>query len=560
MICAIYARKSTEQNGVSDEEKSVTRQVEHATAYALKKGWMVSDEHIYSDDGISGAEFVKRPGFIRLMNALKPRPLFQVLIMSEESRLGREQIQTAYALQQITDAGVQVWFYLSDHERKLDTAMDKIMGALANFGAELERERAGQRTHDALRRKAVALYVTGCKVYGYDNIDVFGEAGKDGTRHRLHVVRRINTHESAIVRRIFERYVAGEGGLSSLAKELNAQGVPPPRGHRHGWAPSCIRAILHRPLYRGIVVWNKTQAIRRGGTQTSRQRPRHEWLELDAPDLRIIPEDLWRRVSTKIERTRNAFARSADGKLCGHPSGADLRSAYLLSGIAKCGVCGESLVSFKRKPGQGKDLYVCAFHHRRGEAICTNTIRMPQATLDSALLHALAAVLDERMIAEAVRRALADIRAGQTAFPDQRLALERQLSLVEARLRHLVEAVATGRATEAVYSELQKEEAAKLTLTAQLGDLARLTSLASVDAKRIERYLQARVADVVKGMLGPHVPQARQMLRKLIPGQVICTPFDDARGRGYELTATGSYTGLARIAVPLKNGGGEGGI
>ncbi len=33
MIAAIYARKSTEQNGVNDEEKSVTRQVEHAKAY-----------------------------------------------------------------------------------------------------------------------------------------------------------------------------------------------------------------------------------------------------------------------------------------------------------------------------------------------------------------------------------------------------------------------------------------------------------------------------------------------------------------------------------------------
>lgn len=28
MICAIYARKSTEQNGVSEEEKSVTRQID----------------------------------------------------------------------------------------------------------------------------------------------------------------------------------------------------------------------------------------------------------------------------------------------------------------------------------------------------------------------------------------------------------------------------------------------------------------------------------------------------------------------------------------------------
>ncbi len=30
MITAIYARKSTDQNGVNDEDKSDTRQVEHA--------------------------------------------------------------------------------------------------------------------------------------------------------------------------------------------------------------------------------------------------------------------------------------------------------------------------------------------------------------------------------------------------------------------------------------------------------------------------------------------------------------------------------------------------
>ena len=41
MICAIYARKSNEQNGVADEAKSVTRQIEHARAYAAKKGWIV---------------------------------------------------------------------------------------------------------------------------------------------------------------------------------------------------------------------------------------------------------------------------------------------------------------------------------------------------------------------------------------------------------------------------------------------------------------------------------------------------------------------------------------
>jgi hypothetical protein len=37
-IAAIYARKSTDQTGVAEEQKSVTRQVEHARQYAARKG------------------------------------------------------------------------------------------------------------------------------------------------------------------------------------------------------------------------------------------------------------------------------------------------------------------------------------------------------------------------------------------------------------------------------------------------------------------------------------------------------------------------------------------
>ena len=63
---------------------------------------------------------MKRPAFIRLMNAPKPQPAFEVLIMSEESRLGRESIETSYALKQIIDANVRLFFYLEDRERLLD--------------------------------------------------------------------------------------------------------------------------------------------------------------------------------------------------------------------------------------------------------------------------------------------------------------------------------------------------------------------------------------------------------------------------------------------------------
>ena len=112
------------------EQESVTRQIEHARQYATRKGWIVADEHVYVDDGISGAEFANRPGFLRLMNALKPRAPFQALIMSEESRLGREAIETAYALKQLVQAGVRMFFYLEDRERTLDSPTDKIMLSL----------------------------------------------------------------------------------------------------------------------------------------------------------------------------------------------------------------------------------------------------------------------------------------------------------------------------------------------------------------------------------------------------------------------------------------------
>ena len=132
------------------------------------------DEHVYVDDGISGAEFANRPGFLRLMNALKPRAPFRVLIMSEESRLGREAIETAYALKQLVQAGVRVFFYLEDRERTLDSPTDKIMLSLTAFADELEREKARQRTYDAMQRKARAGHVTGGRVFGYDNVEIVG--------------------------------------------------------------------------------------------------------------------------------------------------------------------------------------------------------------------------------------------------------------------------------------------------------------------------------------------------------------------------------------------------
>ena len=66
----IYARKSTEQT-VTDDLKSIARHVEHARAYLQRKGQRVDQSQVYADDEISSPEFARRPGFLRLMNALR---------------------------------------------------------------------------------------------------------------------------------------------------------------------------------------------------------------------------------------------------------------------------------------------------------------------------------------------------------------------------------------------------------------------------------------------------------------------------------------------------------
>ena len=117
MKAAIYARKSTDDNDRSADNKSVNRQIDHARAYADNKGWIVCEEHIYVDDGVSGAEFKNRPALLQLLNDLKE---FDVIIMSELSRLGREQSQTANVL-----ANIYAKLHVSGRTEALSKALEQ---------------------------------------------------------------------------------------------------------------------------------------------------------------------------------------------------------------------------------------------------------------------------------------------------------------------------------------------------------------------------------------------------------------------------------------------------
>ena len=219
MIAAIYARKSTEQNGADADAKSVARQIENARAFAAAKGWTVADAHVYADDAVSGAETRKLVNRQRLLDTIRTGPPFQVLILRDASRFNRRDGDEAFSeLKAIDRAGVKVWYYSDGQQFTYGDLGSNVVGFVrAEMNAEFRRQIA-KWTREAMVRKAQAGYVTGGRVFGYDNLRVDG-----------HVERRINEAEAAVVQRVYELYAAGHG-LPTIAHTLNANGAPLPAG------------------------------------------------------------------------------------------------------------------------------------------------------------------------------------------------------------------------------------------------------------------------------------------------------------------------------------------
>ena len=528
---AIYARKSTDDNDRNPENKSVTRQVDRAKAYAESKGWRVDDEFVFTDDGISGAEFKKRPGLLRMLNALKQ---FDVVVMSELSRLGREQTQTAHVLAELYGKGRRVFFYLTDEELRFKTAVDKFMVGAVSFGAELEREKASQRARDALERKAANGYNAGGACYGYDNVPVFAKNGH-GEQVKSHTDYKINTAQAEAVRAIFRAYAAGHGH-TTIAKALNGSReergpkgqrrrvlrrdlteiraryfskcdtASPKRGKRGtgSWSPSAIREILYRQRYCGRVPF--------GSTVT------------DRPDLRIVDEVLWQRVQQRLRDVRSTYIR--DG---GHWWGRPSAEKYLLSGIGKCSSCGKSIVVIGGSNGNGKNrqnayYYGCSYFHTRGEAVCDNNHRTRIDWLDDAVLRAVERHLTPEEIALTIQQATKKATQQRKQDPTRPRRLEAESRKLKTELERFGQLVADGEAPQTVKTEMLRREARLAEIEAELRNVQQKHP----DADEAEiRKMCGELIGRFKGLLLGEVPLARQALRRLLDG-----PLADFPGHG----------------------------
>ena len=438
------------------------------------------------------------------MATLKPRPPFQVLIMSEESRLGREAIETAYALKQLITAGVRVFFYLEDRERTLDSPADKIMLSLATFADELERQKAALRVYDAMRRKAAAGHVTGGKVFGYDNLEVLDAKGD-----RSHVERRINETEAAVVRRLFELCAAG-AGLTRITKMLNAEGVAAPRpqlGRPVGWAHSTVRAVLVRELYRGVIVWNQTRKRDRWGQHHQHARPESEWMRVPAAHLRIVSDALWRAAQARREARRPRQTATAPAVAV---RSRDVEAKYLLTGFGRCAVCGGVWRGHTWDHGREQvRFYGCANHAKRGARVCRNGLVARTSAIDAAVLATLAEdVLRPTVIDQAI--ALAFEELAPAGADRARRRLEAELTKVTNECGRLAEAIGRGGRLAPLLDRLTRLDARADALRAELAACAAPAPM--IDRSALERRLHTKLADW-RGLLTRNLSTGRDVLR-----------------------------------------------
>src|SRR6185369_708173 len=213
-----------------------------------------------------------------------PKP-FDAILIDDTSRISRNLGDIVRIREQLSFAGVR----LIAVSQGIDSGDDQadIMLTVHGLVDSLYIKELAKKTHRGLEGLALEGFHTGGNCFGYRNVRV-------GDKVRL----EIDKDEAKIVRRIFEMSTAGMS-LKKITKALNADGVTPPRGSKRrfkpSWAYTAVREMLRRELYIGRLVWNKRKYLKKPGTnkRISIPRPPEDWVVVEEPSLRIIPQKLW---------------------------------------------------------------------------------------------------------------------------------------------------------------------------------------------------------------------------------------------------------------------------
>jgi site-specific DNA recombinase len=137
MHIAVYARVST---GRQEREHTIASQLAALHRWAQDQGHDLLPEHIYADEGYSGA-WLDRPALDRLRDAAQEGAFTLVAVWSPD-RLARNYAYQVLLLEELRRAGCAVHFLQRPlSEDPNDQLLLQIQGAIAEYERALLRER-----------------------------------------------------------------------------------------------------------------------------------------------------------------------------------------------------------------------------------------------------------------------------------------------------------------------------------------------------------------------------------------------------------------------------------
>ncbi|WP_440412085.1 recombinase family protein [Neorhizobium petrolearium] len=334
-MAVIYARFSTDLQN----ERSCEDQIDLCKTFAHREGFKVVET--YHDKAKSGASLHGRDGIQKMLQDARAGR-FEVIIVEALDRLSRDMEDMAGIYKQMQFLGIKI---VTVHEGEANT----LSVGMRSIFAQLFREDNVHKVRRGMTGLVKQGLTAGGRAYGY--------RPDPGNRGKPVIVEE----EAEIVRYIFTAYEAGTSPRA-ICKRLNSQYVKPPRGKL--WSPSAIigadergSGLLRNPIYVGRIVWNKNRMIKDPltGRRVSRPNPRHEWLSVEAPELRIIPDELFEAAQAQL--AARAVKRDSIST--------QRRPQRLLSGLLKCGACGSGM-AVNGADKSGRPRLKCSAHTNSG--------------------------------------------------------------------------------------------------------------------------------------------------------------------------------------------------
>jgi site-specific DNA recombinase len=343
-----YGRVSTEDQ--QDPIASRNWQLSQARSVVSGRGDIVRE---YFDIGQSRSlPWKRRPEAAALLEAVRdPNRDFDAVVIGEPQRAFHG-AQFANTFPWLTHFGVTLWVPEVGGEIDPDSEVQDLMMTIFGGVAKGERNRVRRRVRDSMGQQAQiqGRYLGGRPPYGY-TAEPYAPHPSLRKAAEGHMLKRlvIDLAAAPVVRRIFDEYVAGRG-LGSIARGLDADGIPCPSAHdpvrnphrrQDGWQPATVRAILENGRYTGHEEWNKThktevlldpEDVPAGYVTRQVRNPR---------DQRILSTDLAHEPIISTETYELAQARM---RVHG-PAGRHERApkpggrTYQLSGRVRCAAC-----------------------------------------------------------------------------------------------------------------------------------------------------------------------------------------------------------------------------